>query len=204
LNAGALPVPVSLISQQTVGATLGQDSVQKSLFAGLIGLLAVVIFMILYYRLPGLISVFALVIYAILVLTVFNIFGFTITLSGIAGFVMSLGMAMDANVLIFERMKEELRSGKGLALAIDEGFKRAWPSIRDSNASTLLTCIILFWFTTSLVKGFALTLIIGVLMSMFTAITVSRGLLKSFVGPRFNNWLFLFARIKKSKVEDKI
>ncbi len=201
LNAGALPVPINLISQQTVGATLGQDSVSRSLFAGLIGLLAVVIFMILYYRLPGLLAVIALAIYGSLVLAIFKLIGITLTLAGVAGVILSIGMAVDANILIFERMKEELREGKILETSIDEGFKRAWPSIRDGNVSTLITCAILFWFTTSLVKGFALTLGIGILVSMFTAITVTRGLLKTIAGGRANNWYFVFHR-KKIKVEE--
>lgn len=196
LNAGALPVPINLISQQTIGASLGQDSLQKSLFAGLIGFLAVILFMIFYYRLPGLLAAIALSIYAVLILGVFKIFNITLTLSGIAGFILSLGMAVDANVLIFERMKEEFRAGKSFHNAVDDGFKRAWYSIRDSNISTLISCTVLFWFTSSLVKGFALTLGIGVLVSMFTAITVTRGLLKSIVGPRVENWYFLFHRQK--------
>jgi protein-export membrane protein SecD len=196
LNAGALPVPISLISQETVGASLGQDSLQKSLFAGLIGFLAVILFMILYYRLPGLLSAIALGIYAVLILAVFKLFGVTLTLSGIAGFILSLGMAVDANVLIFERMKEEFRAGKHFQNAVGDGFKRAWYSIRDSNISTLISCTVLFWFTSSSVKGFALTLGIGVLTSMFTAITVTRGLLKSIVSQRVENWYFLFHRQK--------
>ncbi|MBI5621506.1 protein translocase subunit SecD [Candidatus Falkowbacteria bacterium] len=201
LNSGALPVPVTLISQQTVGATLGADSVEKSLFAGLVGLLAIAVFMILYYRLPGLLSVVALMIYGILVLTIFKLVGVTLTLAGIAGFILSLGMAVDANVLIFERMKEEFRAGRPLGSAIDEGFKRAWPSIRDGNLSTLITCAILFWFTTSLIKGFALTLTIGILVSIFTAITVTRGFLKSIARGRVEQWYFLFHR-KKAKVQE--
>ncbi|MFA6993611.1 MAG: protein translocase subunit SecD [Patescibacteria group bacterium] len=202
LNAGALPVPVNLISQQTIGATLGQDSLQKSLFAGLIGFLAVILFMILYYRLPGLLAAIALTIYGSLILAIFKIFGFTLTLSGIAGFILSLGMAVDANVLIFERMKEEFRAGKNFHNAIDEGFRRAWFSIRDSNITTMISCGVLIWFTTSLVKGFAVTLLIGVVVSMFTAIVVTRGLLKSIAGPRVEKWYFLFHR-PKPVVENK-
>ncbi|MFA5076680.1 MAG: protein translocase subunit SecD [Patescibacteria group bacterium] len=201
LNAGALPVPIELIAQQTVGATLGNDSVQKSLFAGLLGLLAVVVFMLLYYRLPGLLSVIALLIYSVLALTIFKIFGITLTLAGIAGFILSLGIAVDANVLVFERLKEEFRAGRPLSSAIDEAFKRAWPSIRDGNASTLITCIILFWFTSSMVKGFALTLSIGILVSIFTAMVVTRGLLKTIAVGRVQNWYFLFNR--KKVVEQK-
>lgn len=198
LNAGALPVPISLISQQVVGASLGQDSLQRSLVAGLVGLLIVAVFMILYYRLPGLLAVVALIVYGVLILAIFKLIGVTLTLAGIAGFILSIGMAVDANVLIFERMKEELKEGRPLGAAIDEGFKRAWPSIRDGNVSTLITCAILFWFTTSLVKGFALTLGIGILVSMFTAITITRGFLKSIAGGRANNWYFVFNRKKIS------
>ncbi len=196
LNAGALPVPIALLSQQTVGASLGQDSLQKSLLAGLIALLAVAIFMILYYRLPGLVSVIALGIYAVFVLTLFKLVGVTLSLAGIAGFILSIGMAVDANVLIFARMKEEFAAGRSLTSAVDEGFHRAWPSIRDGNVSTLITCVALFWFTTSLIKGFALTLSIGVLASMFTAITVTRGILKSIISQRSEKWYFLFHRQK--------
>ncbi|MFA5359040.1 MAG: protein translocase subunit SecD [Patescibacteria group bacterium] len=201
LNAGALPVPVTLLSQQTIGASLGQDSVQKSLFAGLVGLLAVALFMIIFYRLPGLLSVVALLIYGVLVLSIFKMFGITLTLSGIAGFILSLGIAVDANVLIFERMKEEFRAGRPLNSAIDEGFKRAWSSIRDGNISTLITCAVLFWFTTSLVRGFALTLAIGILVSLVTAVVVTRGFLKSIAVGRVENWHFLFNRKKNSESE---
>ncbi len=193
LNAGALPVPVELISQQNVGATLGADSLNKSLFAGLVGILIVMVFMVVYYRLPGLLAAFALVLYGALTLAVTKLIGATLTLSGIAGFIMSLGMAVDANVLIFERMKEELRLGKSLKAATEEGFLRAWPSIRDSNLSTLITCVMLIWFGTSFVQGFAITLSIGVLMSMFTAITITRTMVR-FIVPWFKekgNWMFL-------------
>ncbi len=178
LNAGALPVPIELISRQTVGATLGQESVQKSLIAGLIGLLAVAIFMIAYYRLPGILAVAALIIYALIVLAIFKLIPVTLTLAGVAGFILSIGMAVDANVLIFERFREEARQGKPLSAAIDKGFKEAWSSIRDSNISTLITCIILYWFGTSIIKGFALTLGIGVLISMISAITITQTFLK--------------------------
>jgi len=174
LNAGALPVPINLVSQQTVGASLGNESLALSLKAGLIGLLLVVLLMVLYYRLPGVVSVITLSIYAIVVLFIFKAVPVTMTLAGIAGFILSIGMAVDANVLIFERMKEELKLGKPLGTAIEEGFKRAWPSIRDGNVTTILTCIILFWFGSSTIKGFALTLIIGVLISMFSAIVIAR------------------------------
>ena len=180
LNAGALPVPIKLISQDSVGASLGQDSLNKSIIAGLIGFLAVVIFMILYYRFPGIVAVIALLIYAALVLALFKLIPVTLTLAGIAGFILSIGMAVDANILIFERMKEEFRVGKELNFAINDGFARAWPSIRDSNISTLITTLVLYYFTTSVVKGFALTLGIGVIVSMFSAIVTTRSFLKLF------------------------
>lgn len=180
LNAGALPVPIRLISQDSVGAGLGQDSLNKSVFAGLIGFLAVAVFMVLYYRFPGLFAVAALLIYTALVLALFKLIPVTLTLAGVAGFILSIGMAVDANILIFERMKEEFRAGKGLGLAIDDGFTRAWSSIRDSNVSTLITTLVLYYFTTSVVKGFALTLGIGVIVSMFSAIFVTRSFLKIF------------------------
>ncbi len=194
LNAGALPVPINLLSQKTIGATLGSDSLNKSLVAGLVGLIAVGLFMILYYRLPGALAVVSLLVYCVLVLALFKLLGFTLTLAGIAGFIFSLGIAVDANVLIFARMKEELRDGRPLPAAIDEGFKRAWLSIRDGNVSTLLTCAILFGFTTSLIKGFALTLTVGILVSLFTAITMTRGLLKSIMTPRTESWRFVWGR----------
>ncbi|MDD5251870.1 MAG: protein translocase subunit SecD [Patescibacteria group bacterium] len=178
LNAGALPVPITLESQQTVGATLGQDSLDKSLYAGLMGFLIIAAFMLLYYRLPGVIAILALLLYTVLNLSLFKMIPVTLTLSGIAGVILSIGMAVDANVLIFERTKEELLRGRPLQSAIDEGFKRAWPSIRDSNLTTLISCTILFYTSSSLIKGFALTLGIGVLVSMFSAITVSRTLLR--------------------------
>ncbi|MFH1366743.1 MAG: protein translocase subunit SecD [Patescibacteria group bacterium] len=192
LNSGALPVPITLISQQNIGATLGKISVQKSLFAGLIGLLAVAVFMIFFYRLPGLLSVLALLNYTLIVLAIFKLWPVTMTLAGVAGFILSIGIAVDANILIFERIKEELRSGKPLDLAVEEGFKRAWLSIRDSNVSSIITCIILAWFGTSLIKGFAITLAIGILVSMFSAITVSRTFLRLIVGPRLSKHLAWF------------
>jgi len=177
LNAGALPVPINLINQQTIGPSLGQKSLNASLQAGLISFILVAIFMILFYRLPGLFSVFALAVYSVLVLAVFKLWPVTLTLSGLAGFIISIGMAVDANILIFARMKEEIRMGKPLTIAIEEGFKRAWPSIRDSNLNTLITCFILINFTTSVVKGFAITLALGVIISMFTAIFITRNFL---------------------------
>lgn len=184
LNAGALPVPVELVLQQTVGASLGRDSVSKSLVAGLYGFALVAVFMILYYRMPGLLSVITLGVYAAVVLALFKLIPVTLTLAGIAGFILSLGMAVDANVLVFERLKEELRAGKPLGQAIDEGFKRAWTSIRDGNLTTLIAAGILFWFSSSAIKGFAFTLSIGVLMSMFSALAVTKSLLR-FVAPWF-------------------
>lgn len=178
LRYGALPVPVEVAESRSVGPTLGAESVRKSLIAGLIGLTAVMVFMALYYRVPGLIADVALICYAVLTLAIFELIPVVLTLPGIAGFILSIGMAVDANILIFERMKEELRAGRPLTQAIDLGWKRAWPSIRDANISTLITCLILFWFGNafgaSLVKGFALTLGIGVLVSMFTAVVVTR------------------------------
>ncbi len=192
LNTGALPVPINLISQQTVGASLGNESLQKSLQAALIGFALVALFMILFYRIPGVIAVLALCIYASLVLALFKLYPVTLSLAGIAGFILSVGMAVDANILIFERMKEELRWGKNLEGSIRDGFTRAWTSIRDSNVSSLITCFILFWFSTSLIKGFALTLALGIAMSMFTAIVITRMLLRLVSGwkLRQNEWLF--------------
>jgi preprotein translocase subunit SecD len=178
LRYGSLPVPVVVVESRAIGPTLGAESVQKSLIAGIIGLTAVMVFMGLYYRVPGIVADVALVCYTLFTLALFNIIPVVLTLPGIAGFILSIGMAVDANILIFERMKEELRAGRTLRQAIDLGWSRAWPSIRDSNMSTLITCAILFWFGSafgaSLVKGFALTLSIGVLVSLFTAIVVSR------------------------------
>ncbi|MEK9154714.1 MAG: protein translocase subunit SecD [Patescibacteria group bacterium] len=181
-NAGALPAPIKLISQQTVGASLGQESLEKAVYAGAIGTLIIILFMISYYRNFGFFASLALLIYIPLTLAVFKIIpGFTMTLAGIAGFILSIGMAVDANVLIFERTKEEIKNGLSKALAIEEGFKRAWPSIRDSNASTIITSVILYYFASSFVKGFALALLIGVLVSMFSAITITRTLLRAFI-----------------------
>ncbi len=178
LNAGALPVPISVIEQQNVGPTLGSESVKASVTAGLIGLILVALFMILYYRLWGVLAVCALMIYTLISIAIFKLIPITLSLSGIAGFILSIGMAVDANILIFERMKEEKRFGKPISACIGDGFKRAWLSIRDSNISSLITCAILYFFTTGMVKGFALTLAIGILVSMFTAITVTRTFLK--------------------------
>lgn len=188
LKYGALPVPLKVIDSRAIGPTLGRDSVNRSITAGAIGLAVVVMFMLLYYRLPGLLANIALTIYALIVFAIYRfgipgVFDYvTLTLPGIAGFILSVGMAVDANILIFERMKEELRAGRPLYLALEFGFQRAWPSIRDSNISTLITCAILLWFGTSfgasMVAGFALTLAIGVVISMFTAIFVTRTFLR--------------------------
>lgn len=181
LKYGALPIPLKVVESSTIGPTLGRDSVNRSLVAGSIGLGIVVLFMLLYYRLPGLLADLALTVYALLVLAIYKL-GITLTLPGIAGFILSVGMAVDANILIFERMKEELRAGRSLGLAVEAGFARAWPSIRDSNMSTLITCAILFLYSTnvgaSIVAGFAITLGIGVLVSLFTAVTVTRTFLR--------------------------
>jgi preprotein translocase subunit SecD len=177
LRGGALPVPVEVVENRTVGATLGRDSVQRSIYAGIAGLILVLIFMVAYYRLPGLIADIALLIYAVLTLAAFNLLGVTLTLPGIAGFILSIGMAVDANVLIFERTREELRAGKTLYRSVEAGFYRAFSSILDSNVTTVIACAALFWLGAGLVKGFALTLALGVAVSMFTAITCSRTLL---------------------------
>lgn len=233
LNSGALPVPISLVSQQNVGATLGQESVHKSVAAGLVGMLIIALFMILYYRLPGLLATLALAIYAVISIAVFKIgisitallvvgifffmsltvsswFGLfallgyillmflkglspvTLTLAGMAGFILSIGMAVDANILIFERLKEELRAGKDISRAIEDGFNRAWLSIRDSNVSSLITTVILYAFGTPSIKGFAVTLGIGIIISMFTAITVTRTFLHLVLNRKLTShpWLF--------------
>ena len=178
LNYGALPVPIKLLSTQKIGASLGADAVKAGIKAGEISFLVIALFLILWYRLPGLIAIIALAIYIALNLAIFKLIPVTLTAAGITGFILSIGMAVDANILIFERLKEELRRGKTLANAIHEGFARAWTSIRDSNLSSIITAVILFWFaSTSVIKGFALVFGIGVITSMLTAITVSRTLL---------------------------
>jgi preprotein translocase subunit SecD len=240
LNSGALPVPIKLISQQNVGATLGKESVHKSVMAGLIGLLLIVIFMIIFYRFPGFLAVCALLIYTMLSLAIFKVgisftavalvglffllgmtvdgrFGIialgsyivlmflgalspvTLTLGGIAGFILSVGMAVDANILIFERLKEEIRAGKDIEKAVDDGFSRAWLSIRDSNVSSLITTAILYFFGSPSIKGFAITLAIGILISMFTAISVTKTFLKLFIGNNIltHPWLFGVSKSKK-------
>ncbi len=240
LNSGALPVPIHLISQQNVGATLGKESVQKSVAAGIIGIILIILFMVMYYRFPGFLAVCALLMYGLVSFAIFKIgisfaavllvglFFFlgltvsawwgalalisyiilmfvgglspvTLTLAGIAGFILSIGMAVDANILIFERVKEEIRSGKDIHKAVQDGFSRAWPSIRDSNISSLITTVILYMFGTPSIKGFAVTLGVGILISMFTAISVTRTLLRLFLGNNIltHPWLFGVSKLKK-------
>lgn len=178
LRSGALPIPIKIVESRTVGPTLGEESVRKSVQAGVLGLIVVILFMTLYYRMPGALAALALIVYSLLSLMLFKLIPVVLTLPGIAGFILSIGMAVDANVLIFERLKEELRAGKNLRQSIDIAWSRAWPSIRDSNSSTLITCLILFifgnTFGASMVKGFSVTLALGVLVSLFTAILVTR------------------------------
>jgi preprotein translocase subunit SecD len=197
LNAGRLPVPLTIIYEQSVTPILGADFVAMSLKAGIIGLIMVMLFMIVYYRVPGVIASLALIYYAVMLLAIFKLFGVTLTLAGIGGFVLSVGMAIDANVLIFERMKEELRAKRTLGAAIETGFNRAWPAIWDSNVTTILAALILFWLGSSIVasapvKGFAITLAIGVAVSMFTAIMVTRVFLRPFVGTPLARRISLF------------
>ncbi|MDP3963369.1 MAG: protein translocase subunit SecD [bacterium] len=199
MNAGALPVPISIISQETIGAALGRESVAKSLTAGIAGFVLVAFFMILMYRLPGFIAVFALLCYVAIVLFLFKIIPVTLTLAGIAGFVLSIGFAVDANVLIFERMKEEFQKGFGFSQGITEGFARAWPSIRDSNVSTFITGLILFWVGSGVIRGFALTLIIGIVVSMFSALFITRLMLRACIGTRAENWKWLFLRSNEAR-----
>lgn len=177
LRGGSLPFPVEVVENRTVGATLGQESIRRSLVAGFVGLVLVLVFMAVYYRLPGIVADISLMIYAVLTLAAFALVGVTLTLPGIAGFILSIGMAVDANVLIFERTREELRAGNTLYRSVEAGFFRAFSSILDSNVTTLIACAALFWFGSGLVKGFALTLAIGVMVSLFTALTCSRTLL---------------------------
>ena len=247
LNSGALPVPVNLISQKTVEASLGSKSITNSLMAGLIGLLLVSLFMIIFYRLPGLLSVISLTIYGLTVLTffksiptvlafllvavmiglifytfnelkifngglavIFSVIGLllffyaqqavTLSLSGIAGIILSIGIAVDANILIFTRMKEEIRRGKTVTQAVDDGFKRAWPSIRDGNFSTIITCLILMFFGTSAVKGFGTTLFIGIAVSLFSSIVITRTLAILVLGDWLNNKTWLIGA-KKPKAD---
>ncbi len=192
LNAGALPVPIKLISQQSVGPTLGKISLEKSLKAGSLGFLLIILFMIFFYRLPGFLSALALGIYAVVVLSLFKLIPVTLTLAGIGGFILSIGMAIDANILIFSRMREELRGQKSFVQSVEDGFNRAWPSIRDGNLTTLIVAVILFGFGTSFIKGFALTLSLGILLSMLSAIFITKNFLKCFVKTRLENWKWLW------------
>lgn len=174
LNFGALPVPVTLISTETIGPTLGTEATKAGVMAGIIGFLAIMIFLIIWYRLPGFIAAIALSMYAVIMLAIFKLMPVTLTAAGIAGFIISIGIAVDANVLIFERMKEELRNGDNVSDSIRHGFKRAWLSVRDSNISSIISAIILFWFGTPLIQGFALVFLIGVIVSMISAISITR------------------------------
>ena len=184
LNSGALPGSINLVSSTEVGATLGASTVKLSLLAGAFGLAIVILFMLLYYRLPGVVASLALLLYAAIALAIFKIFGVTLTLAGLAGFILSVGMAVDANVLIFERVKEELRAGRTLGASMEAGVHRAWPAIRDSNISTLITCFLLYFFGAPLIKGFAITLAIGVMVSMFSAIVTTQQFLQILAGLR--------------------
>ncbi len=180
LNAGALPIPIELISQNTIGPTLGKISLEKSLKAALWGIMAVALFMLVLYRLPGVFAVLSLGVYGLLLLSLFKLLPVTLTLAGIGGAILSVGMAVDANVLIFERLKEERKAGRSFPKAIEEGFRRAWPSIRDSNITTLLVALIMFSFGVSFIKGFALTLSLGIVISLFSAIFITKTFLTLF------------------------
>ena len=196
LNAGAVPVPISIIEERTVDATLGSDSVRKSIVAGGVSFVIVALFMIMAYRLPGLVATVALFIYSVLTLAVFILIPVTLTLAGIAGFILSVGMAVDANILIFERMREELRWGKTLGAAVEAGFDRAWSSVFDANVTTLITCGLLYWFGqqfgASVIQGFALTLAIGVAISLFSAVFTTRSLLRAIIGHSWTHNPVLF------------
>jgi preprotein translocase subunit SecD len=207
LNAGALPVPlIGPIERTSVDPTLGADSIRKSLIAGMVGLILVIVFMVLYYRLPGALASVALIIYGILMLTLFKLIPVTLTLPGVAGFILSIGMAVDANVLIFERLKEELRGGRILGVAVETGFNRAWPAIRDSNITTIIVCIILYWVGSALaeprMQGFALTLGIGVALSMFSAIIITRTFIRLLVGTNVADKLPLFGVAKPAQTSN--
>ena len=198
LNAGRLPVPLEVLYDQTVSPILGAGFIDMSVKAGIIGIILIMLFMIVYYRLSGVLACLALVFYGALVMAIFKLIPVTLTLAGLGGFVLSIGMAVDANVLIFERMKEEFRTGRTLGAAIEAGFNRAWTAIRDSNVTTFIVCGILFWVGSTIVagapvKGFAATLFIGVAVSMFTAIVVTRTLLRLFVGSRLAKRTSLFS-----------
>lgn len=185
MRYGALPVPLKVVDIRTIGATLGQDSLQRSLMAGVIGLGAVVVFMLTLYRLPGLLAGVALLFYLVVNLAIYKLIPVTLTLPGVAGLILSMGMSVDANILIFERMREELRAGRSLRLAVETGFTRAWPAILDGNVATLITCVVLYWFGNtfgaSVVKGFAITLAIGVVFSLFSAVFVTRSLMRALI-----------------------
>jgi len=179
LNAGALPVPIKIIEQRNIGATLGSQSIIKSLFAGVVGFVLILLFMVAIYGVKGILADIALVIYVFLSMAIFKLIPVTLTMAGIAGFILSVGMAVDANILIFERIKEEIRWGRPMRAALELGFHRAWTSVRDSNASSLITALILFWFGSGSVRGFALTLTVGILVSLFTSITITRSLVRT-------------------------
>jgi len=198
LNAGALPVPIELIGQQTVGPSLGRMSVVDSVVAGIMGLIAVMIWMIVFYRLPGIIATAALIIYALVFLAIVKLIPITLTLAGVAGFILTIGMAVDANVLIFERFRENLRRGRSVRFSLEDGFTEAWNSIRDSNVSSLLTAAVLYAFGSSLIRGFAVTFAVGVIISLFTAITVTRTLMRLVLAsPKTHKpWLLAVKEIK--------
>ena len=208
LESGRLPVPIQLIQERDVDAMLGADSLRKSVIAGIAGLSLVLFFMVLYYRVPGLIASLSLMIYAMIVLTIFKMLPITLTLSGVAAAILSIGMAVDANILIFERMKDELRAGRTMLSSINIGFNRAWPAIRDGNVSTLITCAILYWFSEQLgatiVQGFAITLSVGVAVSMFTAITVSRTLMRVVALTPVSKNVRLFIPTGGGEIEDNV
>ena len=191
LNAGALPVPIKLISQQSVGPILGKISLEQSLKAGILGFLAILLFMIIFYRIPGFFASLVLSIFVFIVLAIFKLIPVTLTLAGIAGFILSMGMAVDANILIFSRMREELQEGKGFLISLQEGTRRAWPSIRDGNFTTILVALILFIFGSGFIKGFSLTLIVGNLVGMFSAIFITNNFLKCLIFPKIEKikWL---------------
>lgn len=199
LNAGALPVPAKIIEENTVGPTLGADSIHKSKIAGMVGVSVVMLFMLIFYRLPGVIADIALLCYTLILFALFKTIPVTLTLAGIAGFILSIGMAVDANILIFERTKEELRAGRTLFTAINAGFDRAWTSIFDSNMSTIITCTILYMLGTSVVKGFALTLALGVLVSMFSAVTITKNFMHLIFGTGELKYPALFG-LKKDEI----
>ncbi len=187
INSGSLPFSLEVIEQQSIGATLGADALSTSLFAGLVGIILVIIFMIIFYRFSGIAADWALIIYLSAELIILNGLNITLTLPGIAGIILSVGMAVDANVIIFERIKEELSAGRTLRLALENGFSRAFPAIVDSNITTLIACAVLFWLGTGPIRGFAQTLAIGIVLSMFTALVITRFIVKGFVGVGIKN-----------------